>query len=158
MVKTVAQNHAGAGGPGTTPRRRGGVNNTLKRAAAAKRIAGGVAYTPYGNKSLNRTVGGGAAAATAAGGQTAHGGDKATSSVYSRKWLEENDREKQPFADEVLASTFGPENLEKLVTACKEATQKEVDESNRLLSDDYVYSVQITSHRTPHVPMHLSRM
>lgn len=87
-----------------------------------------------------------------------HGTAGGNNSTFNRKWLEENDKEKKPFADEVLATTFGKENLEKLVAAAKTATETEVNESNRLLSDDYIYSVQITSHRSPHVPVHLSRM
>lgn len=83
---------------------------------------------------------------------------KPMSSVYNRKWLEENDKDKKPFSDELLASTFSKENLEKVVAAVKLATDTEVNESNRLLGDDYIYSVQITSHRAPHVPVHLSRM
>lgn len=79
-------------------------------------------------------------------------------SAFNRKWLEENDKDKKPFSDEILSSTFGKENIEKLVAAVKTATDTEVNESNRLLSDDYIYSIQITSHRSPHVPVHLSRM
>lgn len=82
----------------------------------------------------------------------------ATSSAYNRKWLEKADQEKTPFSDELMTTTFGKENVEKLVSACKTATESEVSESNRLLNDDYIYSVQITSHRVPHVPVHLSRM
>lgn len=78
--------------------------------------------------------------------------------IYNRKWLEKNDKEKTPFSDEILAATFSKENVEKLVTAAKTATDSEVNSSNRLLTDDYIYSVQITSHRAPHVPVHLSRM
>lgn len=78
--------------------------------------------------------------------------------MYNRKWLEKNDKEKTPFSEEVLSTTFGKENVEKLIAACKTATDSEVNESNRLLTDDYIYSVQITSHRAPHVPVHLSRM
>lgn len=83
---------------------------------------------------------------------------KPMSSVFNRKWLEENDKDKKPFSEELLSTTFGKENLEKLVAAVKLATETEVNESNRLLADDYVYSVQITSHRAPHIPVHLSRM
>lgn len=79
-------------------------------------------------------------------------------SVYNRKWLESVDKARESFSDEALTTTFGKENVEKLVNACKMATESEVSESNRLLTDDYVYSVQITSHRAPHVPVHLSRM
>lgn len=82
----------------------------------------------------------------------------ATSPAYNRKWLEKADQEKTPFSDELMSTTFGKENVEKLVSACKTATETEVSESNRLLNDDYIYSVQITSHRVPHVPVHLSRM
>lgn len=82
----------------------------------------------------------------------------ATSAAYNRKWLEKANAEKKPFEEEVMKTTFGKENVEKLVSACKAATESEVSESNRLLNDDYIYSVQITSHRVPHVPVHLSRM
>lgn len=142
MVKTATNTSVNT----NTIRRRGGVNNAAKRAAAQQ--------YKFGNKTLNRSV-----APQAGGAATAGGGDKQQqSTVYTRKWLEENDKEKVPFAEDVLATTFGTENLGKLVAACKQATDGEVNESNRLLSDDYVYSVQITSHRAPHVPMHLSRM
>lgn len=86
------------------------------------------------------------------------GAPNPVNSAFNRKWLEENDKDKKPFSDEILATTFGKENIEKLVAAVKNATDSEVNESNRLLSDDYIYSVQITSHRSPHVPVHLSRM
>lgn len=82
----------------------------------------------------------------------------ATSAAYNRKWLEKANAEKKPFEEEVMSTTFGKENVNKLVAACKAATESEVSESNRLLNDDYIYSVQITSHRVPHVPVHLSRM
>lgn len=145
MVKTATNNNTSAAGP---VRRRGGVNNAAKRAAALQ--------YKFGNKTLNRSTvvnsnAGHSAVATA-------GSEKQTSNVYTRKWLEENDKEKAPFPADVLAGTFGTENVVKLVAACKAATEAEVAESNRLLTDDYVYSVQITSHRAPHIPMHLSRM
>lgn len=145
MVKTATNNNTSAAGP---VRRRGGVNNAAKRAAAQQ--------YKFANKTLNRSV-----VANTNAGQSAvatAGSEKQTSTVYTRKWLEENDKEKVAFPDDVLAGTFGTENVSKLVAACKLATETEVAESNRLLSDDYVYSVQITSHRAPHIPMHLSRM
>lgn len=66
--------------------------------------------------------------------------------------------EVKPFSNEILDTTFSKNNLRELVAAVKLATATEVEKNNRLLSDDFIYSVQITSHRVPHVPLRLSRM
>lgn len=78
--------------------------------------------------------------------------------IYTKNWLLTVDSAKKPFADELFSTTFSKENLEKLINALKIATESEVSESPRLLKDDYLYSIQIVSHRVPHVPVHLSRM
>lgn len=78
--------------------------------------------------------------------------------AFSKKWLEDNDKERKPFSDEMFANVFSKENIEKLVGVCKKATETEVNASRRLLPDDYIYSLQITSQRVPHVPVHLSRI
>lgn len=70
----------------------------------------------------------------------------------------DNDKERKPFSDDLFNDVFSKENIEKLVDVVKNATETEVNESRRLLPDDYVYSLQITSQRVPHVPVHLSRM
>jgi len=57
-----------------------------------------------------------------------------------------------------LPAFFSKENIEKLVDVVKNATETEVNQSRRLLPDDYIYSLQITSQRVPHVPVHLSRI
>lgn len=77
---------------------------------------------------------------------------------FSQRWLEDNDRERKPFGDELFDGIFSKESIEKLVSVVKNATDTEVGQSRRLLPDDYIYSLQITSHRVPHVPVHLSRM
>ncbi len=78
--------------------------------------------------------------------------------AFSQRWLEDNDKERKPFSDELFTSVFSKENIEKLVSVVKNATETEVNQSRRLLPDDYIYSLQITSQRVPHVPVHLSRM
>lgn len=78
--------------------------------------------------------------------------------AFSQRWLEDNDKERKPFSDELFNTIFSKENIEKLVGVVKNATQTEVNQSRRLLADDYIYSIQITSQRVPHVPVHLSRM
>lgn len=79
--------------------------------------------------------------------------------AFSQRWLEDNDKERKPFADELFSDgVFSKENIEKLVSVVKNATETEVNQSRRLLPDDYIYSLQITSQRVPHVPVHLSRM
>lgn len=78
--------------------------------------------------------------------------------IYTKNWLLAADSAKKPFAEELFTTTFSKENIEKSVNALKVATENEVSESPRLLKDDYLYSVQIVSHRTPHIPVHLSRM
>lgn len=77
---------------------------------------------------------------------------------FSNKWMDIIYEEKPPFPEELFETCFSQEKVESLVAALKAATEKEVAESNRLLEDDYTYSVQITSHKVPHVPVHLSRM
>lgn len=78
--------------------------------------------------------------------------------AFSQRWLEDNDKERKPFSDELFTGVFSKENIEKLVGVVKNATETEVNQSRRLLPDDYIYSLQITSQRVPHVPVHLSRM
>lgn len=78
--------------------------------------------------------------------------------AFSQRWLEDNDKERKPFSDELFTNVFSKENVEKLVGVVKNATETEVNQSRRLLPDDYIYSLQITSQRVPHVPVHLSRM
>lgn len=78
--------------------------------------------------------------------------------AFSQRWLEDNDKERKPFSDELFSNVFSKENVEKLVAVVKNATHTEVNQSRRLLPDDYIYSLQITSQRVPHVPVHLSRM
>lgn len=78
--------------------------------------------------------------------------------AFSQRWLEDNDKERKPFSDELFSNVFSKENIEKLVAVVKNATDTEVNQSRRLLPDDYIYSLQITSQRVPHVPVHLSRM
>lgn len=78
--------------------------------------------------------------------------------AFSQRWLEDNDKERKPFSDDLFNNVFSTENIEKLVAVVKNATETEVNESRRLLTDDYIYSLQITSQRVPHVPVHLSRM
>lgn len=78
--------------------------------------------------------------------------------AFSQRWLEDNDKERKPFNAELFSNVFSKENIEKLVAVVKNATDTEVNQSRRLLPDDYIYSLQITSQRVPHVPVHLSRM
>lgn len=78
--------------------------------------------------------------------------------VFTKDWLVTADAAKTAFADDLFATTFSPDTLQKMVNAVKTATENEVSGSTRLLKDDYTYSIQITSHRTPHIPVHLSRM
>lgn len=77
---------------------------------------------------------------------------------FSNKWMMKVYAEKPPFPEELFKSTFSKARLETLVAALKMATEKEVNESSRLLEEDYTYSVMISSHKVPHVPVHLSRM
>lgn len=78
--------------------------------------------------------------------------------MYSNRWMQKVYEEKPPFPDELFETMFTPEKIETLVAALKLATEKEVEESSRLLESDYTYSVLINSHKVPHVPVHLSRM
>lgn len=77
---------------------------------------------------------------------------------FSNKWMTQVYAEKPPFPEELFQTTFSQEKVETLVEALKLATEKEVQDSIRLLEEDYTYSVVITSHKVPHVPVHLSRM
>lgn len=78
--------------------------------------------------------------------------------LYSNRWMQKVYEEKPPFPDELFETIFTKEKIETLVAALKMATEKEVEDSNRLLESDYTYSVLINSHKVPHVPVHLSRM
>lgn len=78
--------------------------------------------------------------------------------IYSNRWMAKVYDEKPPFPEEVFTTTFAPERLETIVKALKQATDQEVEESTRLLEDNYTYSLQITSHKVPHVNVHLSRV
>ena len=89
-----------------------------------------------------------------ANGTVAVGGVK----MYSNRWMTKVYEEKPPFPEDLFKTTFSQEKLETIVAALKLATDKEVKDSIRLLEDDYTYSVQITSHKVPHVPVHLSRV
>lgn len=77
---------------------------------------------------------------------------------FSNKWMAQVYAEKPQFPEELFQSTFSKEKVETLVEALKLATEKEVEDSIRLLEEDYTYSVVVTSHKVPHVPVHLSRM
>lgn len=77
---------------------------------------------------------------------------------YSNRWLAKVYDEKPPFPEDVLNTVFAPERITTIVKALKEATAKEVEESNRLLEDNFTYSLQIGSFKIPHVNVHLSRM
>lgn len=78
--------------------------------------------------------------------------------LYSNRWMLRVYQEKPPFPEELFETMFTKEKVETLVAALKLATDKEVEESKRLLESDYTYSVMIASHKVPHVPVHLSRM
>lgn len=77
---------------------------------------------------------------------------------YSNKWMIQVYEEKPPFPEELFATKFSQQKLETIVSALKMATAKEVDESPRLLEEDYVYSLQVTCHRIPNVNAHLTRV
>lgn len=77
---------------------------------------------------------------------------------FSNKWMSQVYAEKPQFPEELFETTFSKEKVETLVEALKLATEKEVSDSIRLLEEDYTYSVVVTSHKVPHVPVHLSRM
>lgn len=78
--------------------------------------------------------------------------------LYSNRWMLRVYQEKPPFPDELFETMFTKEKITTLCEALKLATDKEVEESKRLLESDYTYSVMIASHKVPHVPVHLSRM
>lgn len=78
--------------------------------------------------------------------------------AFSNKWMSQVYAEKPQFPEELFETTFSKEKVETLVEALKLATEKEVSDSIRLLEEDYTYSVVVTSHKVPHVPVHLSRM
>lgn len=78
--------------------------------------------------------------------------------LYSNRWMLRVYQEKPPFPDELFETMFTKEKVTTLVEALKLATDKEVEESKRLLESDYTYSVMIASHKVPHVPVHLFRM
>lgn len=77
---------------------------------------------------------------------------------YSDEWLSQVYAEKPQFPDELFKTTFAEEKLGTLVEALKLATEKEVRDSNRLFEEDYTYSIEVTSHKAPHVPVSLTRM
>lgn len=77
---------------------------------------------------------------------------------FSNRWMAQVYEQKPPFPEDVLSTVFAPERVTTIVQALKEATAKEVEESNRLLEDDFTYALQITSFKIPHVNVHLSRM
>lgn len=78
--------------------------------------------------------------------------------VYSNRWLAKVVEEKPAFPDELFDSTFSHERITSIVKALKEATDKEVNDSNRLLIDNYTYSLQVTSFKAPLTHIHLSRV
>lgn len=78
--------------------------------------------------------------------------------VYSNRWLAKVVEEKPQFPDDLFDTTFAPERLTSIVKALKDATEKEVNESPRLLVDNYTYSLQITSFKAPPSHVHLSRV
>lgn len=78
--------------------------------------------------------------------------------LYSNRWMLRVYQEKPPFPDDLFNTMFTKEKITTLVEALKLATDKEVEESKRLLESDYTYSLMIASHKVPHVPVHLSRM
>lgn len=93
----------------------------------------------------------------------AKGGDapnqqQAGPKLYSNRWMLRVYQEKPPFPDDLFQTMFTTEKITTLVEALKLATDKEVEESKRLLESDYTYSVMVASHKVPHVPVHLSRI
>lgn len=78
--------------------------------------------------------------------------------MYSNKWMMKVFEEKPAFPDDLFETTFAKAKLQTIVAALKMATEKEVEESCRLLPEDYFYSLQVTCHKVPHVNVHLRRM
>lgn len=78
--------------------------------------------------------------------------------IYSNKWMIKVYEEKPPFPEELFQTQFAQKKLEIIVAALKIASEKEVDESPRLLEDDYTYSLQVTCHKIPNVNVHLTRV
>lgn len=111
---------------------------------------------PHRNVSSGKTASPNAAKQNAGG--SGAGGAESSKAIFTKKWLLMADKERTPFPENLFDTTFSRENIEKLVTACRTATEKEVNESQRLLPDDYMYSMHIISHRIPHLPVHLTRM
>lgn len=77
---------------------------------------------------------------------------------YTRQWLVTANKQRTPFADSEFETTFSTENVNKLLNELKAATEAKISASNRLIDEDYTYSVQVTSQQRPHVPVHLLRM
>lgn len=77
---------------------------------------------------------------------------------YTRKWLLSVDKQRKPFSDEDFEQTFSQESVLNKINELKTMTSTKVAASNRLVDEDYMYSVQITSQYRPHLPMHLLRM
>lgn len=76
----------------------------------------------------------------------------------SNRWMEQVYMEKPAFPEELFETIFTIEKIQTLVAALKLATEKEVEESKRLLESDYTYSLMICSHKIPHVAVHLTRV
>lgn len=77
---------------------------------------------------------------------------------YTREWLITANKQRKPFPDSEFETSFSTENVTKLLNELKAATEAKISASNRLIDEDYTYSVQVTSQQRPHVPVHLLRM
>lgn len=77
---------------------------------------------------------------------------------YTRQWLVTANKQRKPFPDSEFETTFSTENVNKLLNELKVATEAKISASNRLIDEDYTYSVQVSSQQRPHVPVHLLRM
>lgn len=77
---------------------------------------------------------------------------------YTRKWLDAADKNRQPFDEDLFSTILSVENVTKILSELKTETSNKIAENQRVIDDDFVYFLQVTSQRTPHIPLHLLRM
>lgn len=77
---------------------------------------------------------------------------------FNMKWLQQAEKNRQHFADELFNTVFTQENVEKVVQNLKTLTANKIANSYRLCEDDHTYSVQIATHGFVRTPTHLMRM
>lgn len=78
--------------------------------------------------------------------------------LYTRKWMLANHKNPAPFKQEQFDTIFSSQAIQKFVEDLKSSIDMELYVSSRLSPEDFYIEMEIFCHKTPHFPIHLSRV